>query len=390
MNTRVLRVLAGMLIVGGFGSVIAAPVDAQVNLSVSPALIELAARPGDTGQQPLTIANDEPAAVTVTVEVTPFPQATDVYSAVDWLSLDTSTVNVPPGTEATVMIDIAVPDDAPSGGALARITVAPQVNAGGSVGIDVSGQIAVVVVFEIDGDEEIRREVSVDRFAPVLEQDGRVGFRGEVANEGNIHVPVTGTMELTMAGQDDPFAALDVDSTSALLPTLTGPIISLGTLPVPTGTELIAHTEIYPGNPEEIDDLEPVVIDSEFTVDPRLAISGSICENLDRGPTITLGLDNTGTIGLAPAIRVTLVDAERTILVSLAPDGVVVAWPREDMAIPFDGLDRLVTGEYLLTIESTIVQGQEPTITSVPFSIGGVGENVAPLCGTDPATFPDE
>ena len=384
MNAKALRFMIGVLVVAALNGTPVEGASAQVSIGVSPSVINFTAEPGASGEQTLDISNNGDTQVDATVEIGSFPDLPGKYSAVDWLKLDTTEVELKPESVTTVSLGVQIPDDATTGGAYAQILI----TTGGpddTGGVQVKGQLSVVVIFEVDAGGEPNRELNIERFAPTLEPDGRVGFRGEVTNAGNTQALVYGEMQVTPAGGDGPGGSLQV-GTTRVLPTVTGTVSSQGTLPLPANSEWTAETTIFPDNPDEVDDLKPVTITTDFTVSPQLEVAASICENLDRGPTVTLTTDNSGTIGLVPNVVVALTTADGDSIASIVPQGSSVAWPGASTSTPIEGLPQLTGGDYLLTTTATIVQGLDPIVTEVPFSIGGFGDNVAPLCGSEPAT----
>lgn len=387
MNTRLARLLLSVVIIGSTSIALAAPSSAQVSFGVSPSILQLTAAPGSTGEQTLEIVNNSDEATPVTLEIVAFPDLSPEFSAVDWITLGASEVDLVPEGQTPVNVAIAVPENAATGGAYAQILITSGNNPDSTDEVQIGGQLVVGVLFEIEGDGEVRREIEATQLAPTLEQDGRVGFRAEISNTGNTLAFLTGEMELTAAGDDEPTASLQV-GLNRILPSITGAVSSEGSLPLPAGSEWTAATTIYPGDPAEIDNLKPVEIESEFSVDPHLEIGASICENLDRGPTISLELNNAGSIGLVPAVSLSLTTSTGNVIASIIPQDASVAWPGENTSTAIEGLPQLDGGDYTLTVSALIVQGLDPIVTEVPFSIGGFGDNVAPLCGSEPAATP--
>ena len=385
MNLKLARTLTGLVLIAGSLVIHESRVEAQVSIGVSPSIIELSSKPGGTGDQVLQISSQVDSVTPVTIEVAPFPGLDEKYSAVEWIALDVTEIDLGPQSAEAVAFTVNIPSDAETGGAYAQILITTTTGDGTQIG----GQLAVGVLFEIDGDGEFRRELTPNHFAPTLEPDGRIGFRAELANTGNTLAFLHGQMELDAAGDRDASASLQVQTTR-LLPSITADVTSEGTLPLPAGSEWSSVTTIYPGDPAEIEDLKPIEIVSQFTVDPQLAVAGSICENLDTGPTVTLDLGNTGSIGLIPQVSFVLTRSDGSIVASIVPQNPNVAWPGEDTSTPIEGLPQLEGGDYLLTVSALIVQGLDPVVTEVPFSIGGFGDNVAPLCGSEPDATPDE
>jgi hypothetical protein len=130
--------------------------------------------------------------------------------------------------------------------------------------------------------------------------------------------------------------------------------------------------------------------DADFTPVPSLAVVGtSVCENLDRGPTLSVALHNDGGLALQPHIAFAVGDANGTSLGSISPIQPLLVWPGEDGAASVDLADRLASGAYVLTlrIDSAMPDPEgrtavPPIETEVPFRIGGLGDGAAPLCPT--------
>ncbi len=292
-----------------------------------------------------------------------------------------------PGVPAAVTVSLHIPDDAPTGGAYAQLSIRSVQEEGANLSLD--AELLVGILFEVDGDGDLRREIDLTEIGPVLEMDGRVSVRASVANTGNTVAYVTGETQLVSVGDEDVSASLVLPRTR-ILPSLSGEITSEGTLPLPAQSSWTARTTIYPGDPAETDDLESVEVELNFTVNPVLSASATICENLGGGPTVNLTMSNDGTIGLTPVVNVGLTTIDGNLVAGAASQDATVAWPGQATSIAIEGLPQLGGGDYVLTITALLAEGLDPIVTEVPFSIGGFGENVAPLCGTDPAATPDE
>lgn len=379
-----------MLFLGAAVGVPGPSVQAQVNFGVTPSIIEYAAKPGASGDQALKVTNFAETALPVSVKVISFDGVGDEYSAVDWLEPDADRVELAPQGLTSIAFSYAVPDDAPSGGAYARIAITT-VQDETTGGIRVGGELLIGVYFEVevDGDDDIRRELTVEQIAPTLEPDGRIGFRAEVTNSGNTLMAPYGGISFTSSEDEAVTASLEM-APAGLFPSVTGIVSAEGTLPLPAGSSWTVSAELFPGNPEEYDDLEPVTFEDEFTVDPQLEVTTSICENLDRGPTVTLDLNNPGSIGLVPNLSILLTDSAGGIVAEIVPQQADVAWPGERTSAQIEGIPQLTGGDYVMTATAQIVQGLDPIVTEVAFSIGGFGDNVAPLCGSEPESTPDE
>ena len=132
----------------------------------------------------------------------------------------------------------------------------------------------------------------------------------------------------------------------------------------------------------------------EFTPTAVLAVTEiSVCENLDRGPTVDVTLRNDGDLGLLPAIRLDLSSVDGQAVPQPAPSMPAILWPHEGSTVTADFGERLLSGDYILKIRvdyaAPATDGQTilpPIEQEAPFRIGGLGEGAAPLCPAEPET----
>src|SRR6478735_405330 len=167
---------------------IAMPARADISFSVTPALNDLLATPGATGEQAITVTNDGSDPLDIAIVVEEATTAAPERSAVTWLSLDETALHVEPGEQRDVKIGIDVPEQTPSGGYYAKVTFTTGSADATDNSAAISGQLSVGMLLTIDGEEEIVREAAIARLAPVLDGDGRVSFQMVVENAGNVHV----------------------------------------------------------------------------------------------------------------------------------------------------------------------------------------------------------
>src|SRR5262249_30545058 len=121
---------------------------------------------------------------------------------------------------------------------------------------------------------------------------------------------------------------------------------------------------------------------------PSLTVVGaSVCENLDRGPTLRVALHNDGDLALQPRVAFAVRDANGSSFGSISPIQPLLVWPGEDGGASVDLTDRLASGAYVLTLRIDAAmpdpEGRTavpPIETEVPFQIGGLGEGAVPLC----------
>jgi len=347
-----------------------------LKLTVSPSSFDLAAPPGATGRQEITVQNDGSEPFGVSAEVTPFPDAPAAASAVEWISVSTDVFELAPGESATLDVELAIPDDVATGSYVARVTFTTQApGAEETDGVSVAGAIAVPFFFTIEGEEPIVRSLQVTRLAPVLEPDGRLGFRAELLNDGNVHTSAAGLVEVF--GPDAaPLARLEF-SVPTIFPGQSQVARATGTLPLPLDTSYSARATFIYG-PE--DDTNEVTGETTFqyTAVPPVAVTMSMCENLDRGPTLTLRLTNEAAIGQVPLILLNLLQDGGTLTSSNLPTDLFV-WPEASVEFSTDLPTRLETGRYVLQAQVSI-GGAEPVTAEYPFEIGGNSPETLPLC----------
>lgn len=369
------RLLLSLAVLAGVAATAAAPVRAEVGVSVGPSLIELNADPGGEGRQELTVTNtgDEPFEAVTTVE--PYRGADGVYSAVDWLTAEPAAFRLEPGEQQTVAVTIAVPRGLESGGRYAMVAITPGAKETGGAGAAVRGKLGVPFLIAVDGDGKLTRTAKLERFAPVLERDGRIGFRALIRNEGNLHVVAQGAVAIGQ-GDDDPFGRLDITKTTSILPGTEQMVVAYGSLPLESGAAYTAAVEIDYGAKE------PLTEQTRFTVAPSLVVERQrVCENLDRGPTLALALRNDGDLGLEPGAELTIEDETGQPVQGSVTTPAALIWPGATAELVVDFPNRLLSGSYVLV--ARVSYGvEDPVEARAPFQIGGAGENVAPLCGS--------
>jgi hypothetical protein len=372
-------VLSGLLLVIG-----PTPAHADLGFSVIPGLIDLQATPGATGSQEIVVSNTGTEAFTASVIIEPVASAPVERSAVGWLTASTDFVELEPGEEETVTIGIVVPDGVASGGYYARVsftTLNEDVTANSAA---LAGQLGVGLLLTIEGGGAITREGRITQFAPVLEADGRIGFRMQVVNDGNTHlIAPSGAVTVTLAG-GSPFGSLELLELPPLLPGAEAMLVSQGSLPLTDGGDFRADaTFTYQDGSE---DGATLTASTSFTISPELTLAAaSVCENLDRGPTLAVTLQNEGELGLQPLVTLLLESATGQTLGTAPVGGGLLLWPGEQEQIAIDFPERLVSGAYRLITTVQFDPTAEPIVQETSFQIGGLEGHPAPLCTELPA-----
>ena len=279
---------------------IATPARADISFSVTPALNDLLATPGASGEQMITLTNDGSDPLDISIVVENATTASPERSAVAWLSLDETELHVEPGEQHDVKIGIDVPKETPSGGYYAKVTFTTGSADAADNSAAISGQLSVGMLLTIDGEEEIVREAEIARLAPVLDGDGRVSFQMVVENAGNVHV-IPGKADVEVRNADgSPLGKLDFDSSVPILPGNSATLMTHGSLPLTIDGNYQAAATFAYGD-------KTVSATLDFSVSPSLTIAAiTVCENLDRGPTFGIDLNNDGGLALQPMITMSL------------------------------------------------------------------------------------
>ena len=353
------------------------PVSAQVSIAVAPALLELQGNAGDTGHLEVNINNSGEEAFEVLTAILPLQDMIGDHSAVEWSSVSPEHLVLQPGDRRSAEYTVDIPDDAPSGGRYAQIafsTVAP-----GSDGVTgVSGRILVPVLLTVHGEGDLTRRPILDRAALFLEQDGRLGGRVAVRNEGNVHVPLTGAFRLTAA---DPTADAQLGiAMGRVLPGTTRTYSGDATVDWPLGATY--DVEATMGLPDDTGAMGDPVFHAVFQAraTPVLEVAdATVCENLDRGPSLAATLVNGGSLGIVPLVGFEVFDAAGTRVGAAPAAEQPLSWPDSSVQAAVDLADVLPPGAYTLVV-SALFGGDSIAEKRVPFSIGGDPLTALPLC----------
>ncbi len=367
MKYRLVWILVLVLTCGGVLS--AAPARAVITVGVSPSIVELSGKPGGTGTVDLNVFNQGDEAFDVEIVPETYDRATD-RSRPEWLTPSVGTAHLDVGGQSVVTISITIPDDTDPGGYYAIVAIRTVAGDGGENATGISGQLSVPFLITVEG--KYKRKAEITQFAGFLELDGRLGFRAVANNDGEIHWKPASTLTVKKGDGSD-YGTLEVDN-SAVFPQTSSTLSTTSTLPVTSGESFQAEIAIDYGAKK------PVKAETEFTFTPEFTVTGSVCENLDKGPTITALYDNTGDLGVITNLVMAVASADGQAIGQTGMVGPNLIWPASSVPVATDLQDRLPTGDYLLTIQYLTGASADPVSLEVPFSIGGTGPNVAPIC----------
>ena len=373
---RTARLLFAMILLGAVAGGLSTPARATISFSVSTGLVDLTGTPGSTGSQELIIRNDGDESLELRIAIEPTPSVSSDRSAVEWLSLETDALTIAPGDGANLRVQIAIPDDAESGGYYARVTLTSATDEAADNVTAVAGQLAVGFMITVAGRGEIERSGTIGRFAAVLEPDGRIGFRVELINNGNVHLIGPSGMIEVVDATGASYGNLPVPETIPLLPGNASVMSTQGSLPMTADAAYRAEESIsYSGL-----DI-PLSASTDFMVEPELEAGNvTICENLDRGPTLSVELANTGTLGLQPVVFMQVSTAEGTSLGSAPVATGQLLLPEEERTLSIDFPERLPSGEYRLLTTVSFDPLGESIVLDTPFQIGGIDGSPVPFC----------
>lgn len=346
---RLARLALTLALALGGAVLLVRPAAGETSIGVTPSVAQLAVDAGATERRDLTVSNEGDEPFTVAAGVSALDDAPEASSAVPWVTVEPSGFDLGPGETRAVRVVVDPPADLASGGAYAVVTLTTGARAVDGAGTAVAGQVGVPILITVDGTGDPLVRAEVERFAAVLEPDGRVGFRAEVRNTGNTHVVLRGETVLTEA-----------DGTAVERGTLgTSTVVLPGDRTVVEGAAplLLESGRRYRATAElDFGGAGPLVGQTEFTTQaPRVEMRGlELCERADGGLQLGFLLDNPGSLGVVPVATLTARSVADPAGGRPARLGLPVAWPDQATGYSLDALGALDDGTYelALTVES--------------------------------------
>jgi hypothetical protein len=370
-------------IIAGVLAVAPAPAFAQVSLTVSPALLELHGHPGDVGRIPISVTASGDEAVTIVTSVGQLAQMSGDHSAVHWSTVSPQRTTLQAGANAQVTYEVRIPDDAASGGRYALVsisTVPVDAPAGASA---MAGRIEVPVFLTVEGREDLMRQpVTITRAAMFLALDGTIDVRVDVANGGNVHVPLVGEVEVTAVDQSP--APSPSASPSPLpipmgrvLPGTTRTYAATGQLSLPLDKPYDVTARVGPPADDDPNRMADVIQRFSAQVSPSVAVSIpslTMCAGPD-GLEVTAQMANEGTLGVDVAATFDVRDPSGASVGAIGGSPQAPSWPGS--VIDIGGLipPGLPDGAWSVVAQVTVGDGQQAEL-ALPFVLG------------DPATQP--
>ena len=224
-------------------------------------------------------------------------------------------------------VSIAVPDNLDSGGYYASVTITTGAKKANGSQAGIAGQLGVPFLITISGKGKVASSATIEKFAPVLESDGRIGFRALVQSNGNRYVTAKGTVQVDQADGKH-LGSLEFPQTTPILQGDERLMQTQGSLPLQMGARYKASVSVDYGAKK------PATTDASFTVSaPAVAAANlSVCENLDKGPTLSATLQNSGDLGVMPNVTLAVKQESGSDLGSGPLPAPPLIWPRSPPA----------------------------------------------------------
>lgn len=191
------------------------PSDSGVSLGVSPAIIEVALRPGDSITRELTLSSQAEPAIPISGKVESLIDTDEVinlqirkqFDASTWVSLPNESVVLPANETKKYRVDISVPKNATPGGHYAQVTLQAlsleKANLEGAGRSIVIPEISVSVFITVAGNiNENLNVLSGNLFPYMTSPDSENYLSFQVANRGNVHALIVPKVIISKNGKD--------------------------------------------------------------------------------------------------------------------------------------------------------------------------------------------
>jgi hypothetical protein len=193
-----------------------------IDLTVSPPVIELNAKPGDIIKERFRLRNNQSTPINLGIDVKklssdstsgePVPaEPTKDDDFISWLTVNPSSVTVLPKEWTDVNFELTIPENAAYGYYyVLRVHPTQKENVKGS-GATVQGQVLVVVLLNVVK-EGAKAKAGLVSFTPSIfvSEYVPVTFTAKVSNTGNVHVKPAGNIFIRSFHQKD-IAILDIN-----------------------------------------------------------------------------------------------------------------------------------------------------------------------------------
>jgi len=363
-----------LCLAGGGATLFTRPAAGNMSVGVTPSVVQLSMNEGGTRRRELTVSNEGDESFSVVAEASSLTGASESSSAVSWITIEPLRFELAPGETRPVRVVVNAPPDVVSGGYYAVATLTTEARAVDGTGAAVAGKLGVPLLITVDGSGEPVVSAEVERFAAVLEADGRVGFRAEVHNTGNTHVVLRGSTEV-MTAHGTPVDRRELGVSTVILPgdraVVEGPPGRL----LESGRHYRATTELdYGGS-------KPLLGETEFEVTaPRVKLRDlRLCERRDGGVELRFRLDNSGMLGVVPTVTLAARSLDDPIGDAPMTLDLAVAWPGANSSYALEIPPQLNDGNDWLGV--TVESGATARFNQLlSFHTGGEDEDALVRC----------
>lgn len=175
-------------------------------VAIAPAVIELEGERGQVLSFEIAVGNVADETETYYLSTLKFdaanetgspnfiPYAVDHSGLAEWIRIPESQISIPPDNISTLIINLAIPADVPSGGYYAAIVASRSPDLI-DANVMVQAQTAALVLLTITG-ESIEQAALLDFSGPGLVNRLPVDFEYRIQNQGNVHLKPTGSIRV--------------------------------------------------------------------------------------------------------------------------------------------------------------------------------------------------
>lgn len=218
-----------MILVAGASLVFAQEHQSGLDITISPAIIELSNVPGTVIQSRFRIRNNLDTQQNLRLSVAKLStngtndsiqplQGEQGDDFLKWISFDQASISARPKEWSDVRFTIAVPKTAAFGYYYAiRITQIPPNAPTNTVSTKIVGEVLLPVLLDVQHDGAVA-QAEITKFAPVsfINEYLPVEFTTRIKNTGNIHIKPRGNIFIHTGGEKDA-SVLDVNQSSGII-----------------------------------------------------------------------------------------------------------------------------------------------------------------------------
>ncbi len=211
MKYKIILVVALFLIVGSYSKVLAQDNEGRLDLTVSPPVIELTAKPGEQVRERFRVRNnlDSPINLQITArrlssdptDGNPIPEEEATGEELKWVTFDRPEFTARPSEWEDVTFTIDIPESAAYGYYYVFKITPKESSEPESTGAAVKGELLVVTLLNVKKDGATSKTELVSfKAGSMISEYLPVNFTVKLANRGNVHVKPRGNIFVTRGG----------------------------------------------------------------------------------------------------------------------------------------------------------------------------------------------